>query len=77
MIMKKVACSDDYDHQSYNFTVNKMVVSTHMHFHKIRVSLLAYSGYQRVNNKNIHVIVIPWTRVVCLICTPEGRRPEG
>ena len=25
----------------------------------------------------IHVIVISWARMVCLIYTPEGRRPEG
>ena len=56
MIMKKVnylACSDDCDHQSYNFTMSKMVVAKYAHAFSQNTGQFAYSGYQRVNNKNI------------------------
>ena len=28
-------------------------------------------------NNDIHVILIPWARVVCLICTPEAQGPQA
>ena len=46
-----------------------MYVCIHSHM------MIKYSAYLFITK--LHVIVVTWAQGICLICMPEGRRPEG
>ena len=66
-----------YQNNQYEFIVHSAVQRyIFTHDHKIKTVTL-HNSYKLFayyfHTKQVHVIVIPWARVVCLIYTPKAR----
>ena len=52
--------------------IKQVAIDNYMHVAiYTRFKIIAMHAY------NLHLIVIPWARVVCLIYTPEARGPQA